>query len=83
MVPCSHLHQVRARLHGACPVVSALGHGHVGHQQVRRQVAGCERAVGGLQEGEARHTASVGLTFPQRQPVGVQAPARVQGEAQN
>lgn len=71
----SHLHQVGARLHRARPVVSALRHSHIGHQQVRRQVAGGERAVSGLQEGEAGHTAGVGLAFTQRQPVGVQPPA--------
>lgn len=79
----SHLHQVRARLHWAGPVVSSLGHSHICHQQVRRQVAGSECAVGSLQQGEARHAASVGLTFTQRQPVGVQAPTWVQGEAQH
>lgn len=79
----SHLDQVGAGLHRACPVVSALSDSHVSHQQVRGQVAGGERAVGGLQEGEAWHAAGVGLAFTQRQPVSMQTPAGVQGEAQH
>ena len=79
----SHLHHVGARLHRACPVVSALCDSHVGHQQVRRQVARSECAISRLQEGEAWHTAGVGLAFTQCQPVSVQPPAWVQGETQH
>lgn len=78
-----HLHQVGPWLHWARPVVSALSHSHVGHQQVRSQVARSKSAVGGLQEGQARHTAGVGLAFTQSQPVSMQPPAWVQGEAQH
>lgn len=71
----SNLYQVGARLHRARPVVFTLSDSHVRHQQVRGQVAGRECAVGGLQEGEAWHAASVCLAFTQRQPVRVQPPA--------
>lgn len=79
----SHLYQVGTRLHRACPEVSALSHSQVCHQQVRRQVAGSECAVSSLQEGEAWHTAGVGLAFTQCQSVGMQTPAWVQGETQH
>lgn len=71
----SHLHHIGPRLHRACPVVFALSHSYVSHQQVRSQVARCERAVGSLQEGETWHAAGVGLAFTQCQPVSVQPPA--------
>ncbi|KAG9355326.1 hypothetical protein JZ751_000164 [Albula glossodonta] len=70
-------------LHGACPVVAALGDGHIAHQQVTGEVAGSEGTVGGLQEGQARNAAGTALLPAHHQPICMQAPAPVQVEIQH
>lgn len=67
----THLHQVGTGLHRARPVVSALRDGYVGHQEVRGQMAGGQRAVSHPQKGDAGHAASIGQSFTQSQPVGM------------
>lgn len=61
-----YLHQVRPRLHGACPVVSALRDSQVRHQQVRGQVARGEGAIRSLKKRDTGHATGVSLSSTQR-----------------
>lgn len=63
--------------------MSPLRDGHVPHQEVRGQVTGSERVVGGLQQGQTGDAAGAALLFIDHQPVGVETPAGVQVEVQH